>query len=144
MIQLLIGKFGLVPFLGGLTRSSDHERTDFQAPAVEVRPLSATLASLDITLAKCPTAASLSATLAALDITLTNRPPASFLSEYLAVLEDTALQTNKYEQIRVGGAVAAHDAPRCPANMVSLELSFLQNYAIKINRRANLSATFRT
>ena len=116
--------FGLVPFLGGLTRSSDHERTDFQAPAVEVRPLSATLA--------------------ALDITLTNRPPASFLSEYLAVLEDTALQTNKYEQIRVGGAVAAHDAPRCPANMVSLELSFLQNYAIKINRRANLSATFRT
>ena len=31
---LSIARFGLVPFLGGLTRSSDHERTDLQAPAV--------------------------------------------------------------------------------------------------------------
>ena len=72
-MPLPIARFGLVPFLGGLTRSSDHERTDFQAPAVEVRPLSATLASLDITLAKCPTA--------------------SFLSTYVAALEGTGFRS---------------------------------------------------
>ena len=66
---LPIAKFGLVPFLGGRTRSSDHERTDFQAPAVEVRPLSATLAALDITLANCPMTASLMTNLASLEDT---------------------------------------------------------------------------
>ena len=71
---LPIAKFGLVPFLGGLTRSSDHERTDFQAPAVEVRPLSATLAALDITLAKCPTTSFLSANVAALERKVPRQP----------------------------------------------------------------------